>query len=236
MKKCIPFLLLIVLCSVTKTPYLKPYFKHDINIQEPSDICLTTADPSHYYIVSNRGQIAETDSNGKVIRQTKWDGSDYEAICTKDNMIYAVDESMRRIDVFTESDFKLKKSMYLNYSGARNKGIEGITWVPDQKKFVCIIEKPAMVIELNEQLQVINQMLVKQFFELSSITYHDHYLWFLGDEQHLVQKVNPEDYSIVAKWNIPVINPEGICFDRSNNLLIVSDDMSELFKFKFPNP
>ena len=110
MKKIFPFLLLLVLCSVKKTPYLKPYFQKDINIQEPSDICLTTDDPSHYYIVSNRGQIVETDSNGKVLRQTKWDGSDYEAICTKDNMIYAVDESMRRIDVFTESDFKLKKS------------------------------------------------------------------------------------------------------------------------------
>ena len=229
-------MLLLLLCSTKSAPYLKPYFRHEVNIDEPSDICLATADPSHYYIVSNRGSIAETDSNGKVVRHTKWDGSDYEAICTKDNMIYAVDESMRRIDVINESDFKLKKSVYLNYGGARNKGIEGLIYLPDQKKFIAVIEKPAMIIEMNEQLQVTSQMLMKQFFELSSITYHDHFLWLLGDENHEVMKVNPDDYSIVQRWNLPIVNPEGICFDTNGNLLIVSDDMATLFKFRFPNP
>ena len=236
MQKYATLLLLLVLCSVKKTPYLKPYYHHSINIAEPSDICLTTQDPSHYYIVSNRGCIAETDSTGKILRQTKYDGSDYEAICVKDNMIYALDESLRRIDVLMESDFKIKKSLYLNYAGARNKGFEGLVYIPEKKKFIAVIEKPAMIVELNEQLQVTNQLLLKQFSELSSITYHDNYLWLLGDEQHLVMKVNPDDYSIVKSWNIPVINPEGICFDANGNLLIVSDDMSELFKFKMPNP
>ena len=227
---------MLSLCSVKKAPYLKAYFHHELNIDEPSDICLSTVNPGRYYIVSNRGSIAETDSNGKVVRHTKWDGSDYEAICTKDNMIYAVDESMRRIDVMNESDFKLKKSVYLNYAGARNKGIEGLIYLPDQKKFIAVIEKPAMIIEMNEQLQVTSQTLMKQFFELSSITYHDHFLWLLGDENHEVMKVNPDDYSIVQRWNLPVVNPEGICFDANNNLLIVSDDMATLFKFRIPNP
>lgn len=224
------------MCSVKKTPNLKPYFHHELSIDEPSDICLTSANPGHYYIVSNRGSIAETDSNGKVVRHTQWDGSDYEAICTKDNMIYAVDESMRRIDIMDESNFKLKKSVYLNYTGARNKGIEGLIYLPDQKKFIAVIEKPAMLIEMNEQLQVTSQTLMKQFFELSSITYHDHFLWLLGDENHEVMKVNPDDYTIVQRWSLPVVNPEGICFDASGNLLIVSDDMATLFKFRIPNP
>ncbi len=237
MKKIISvLLLLLVLCSIKKIPYLKPYFHHALNIHEPSDICLTTADPSHYYIVSNRGCVAETDSTGKVLRHTTYDGSDYEGICVKDNMIYALDESLRRVDLINESDFKLKKSIYLNYAGARNKGFEGIVYMADQKKFVAVIEKPAMIFELNDQLQVTSATHYKQFYELSSITYHDHFLWLLGDEQHLVMKVNPDDYSIVQQWNIPVNNPEGICFDTNGNLLIVSDDMSELFKFKITNP
>ena len=234
MKKIIPVLLLCILFSAKKHTQLKPYFHHDINIQEPSDICLTTANPANYYIVSNRGSIAETDSNGHVLRQTKWDGSDYEAICTRDNVIYAMDESMRRIDMLSESDFKLKKSVYLNYSGGRNKGIEGLVYIPEQKKFVAVIEKPAMIIELNEQLQITSQTLMKQFYELSAVTYHNHYLWLLSDEDHEVMQVNPEDYSIVNRWSIPVVNPEGICFDTAGNLLIVSDDMSTLFKFKIP--
>jgi len=236
MRKLIPILLICLAISARKTQHLKPYFHHEINVSEPSDICLTSADPSHYYIVSNRGSIAETDSNGKVLRHTKWDGSDYEAICTRDNMIYAMDESMRRIDIISESDFKLKKSVTLSYSGARNKGVEGLIYLPDQKKFVAVIEKPGMIIEMNEQLQVTSQTLMKQFFELSSVTYHDHFLWMLSDEDHEVMKVNPDDYSIVDRWSIPVVNPEGICFDASGSLLIVSDDMSTLFKFKMPTP
>ena len=151
-------------------------------------------------------------------------------------MIYALDESLRRVDVFTQKDFTLKKSIYLTYSGARNKGFEGLVYMPDQKKFIAVIEKPAMIFEFNEQFQVINAIRPKQFFELSSVTYHDKFLWLLSDEGHEVMKVNPEDYSIVARWNVPVVNPEGICFDANNNLLILSDDMAELFKFKISNP
>jgi uncharacterized protein YjiK len=232
MKKYFPLLLVIACCSLKGVEHLKPYEHHSLNISEPSDICLTSDNPSHYYIVSNRGSIAETDSNGKVLRKSKRDGSDYEAVCVKDHMIYAIDESLRRVDVINESDFKVRKSMVLHFAGGRNKAFEGLTYIPSQKKFITATETPVIVFELNEQLQVINQIQLKQFRELSALTYHDNYLWFLSDEDHEVMKVDPADYSIVKRWSIPVINPEGICFDEQGNLLIVSDDMEELFKFK----
>jgi uncharacterized protein YjiK len=240
MKKLIFLLFLVPLCGfkkAEKTPkvqYLKPYKFNSIPVAEPSDICQTTADPSHFYIVSNRGYLVETDSSGKIIiRSTKWDGgSDYEAICVKDNMIYAMDESLRRVDIMNESDFKIKKSLYFNYNGPRNKGFEGLTYIPSEKKFIAVIEKPAMIWEFNEQFQILNQYKPKQFYELSSVTYHDGFLWFLGDEAHKVYKCDPSDYSIIQQWNIPVDNPEGIVFDKDNNLVIVSDDLAMMFKFK----
>ena len=239
MRKFIFLLLIIPLCSFKKgepmfpkLKHLKPYFHRDINLLEPSDICLTTPDPSHFYVVGNRGMLAELDSSGKVLRHTKQDGSDYEAVCVKDNMIYAIDESMRRMDIIDEKTFDIKKSVLIPYSGARNKGFEGLTYIPSMKKFVTVIEKPAAIIELNEQMQVISQSKMKGVRELSSITYHDNFLWLLSDEDETVYKVNPADYSIVDSWKVPVINPEGICFDTAGNLIIVSDDMSTLFKFK----
>src|SRR5580704_10180912 len=136
MKKYLFLLFLLPLCSFTKDPtkkghhkkgkFLHPYKVCTIPVAEPSDICLTTKDPSHYYVVSNRGYIAELNNDGKMVRQTKWDGgSDYEGICIKDGMIYAMDESLRRIDIMNESDFKIKKNVYLTYLGPRNKGFEG---------------------------------------------------------------------------------------------------------------
>ncbi|HWB63705.1 MAG TPA: SdiA-regulated domain-containing protein [Chitinophagales bacterium] len=232
MKKYIPLLLLVLACGFKKIPYLKPYYHHDINLAEPSDICLTATNPSNYYIVSNRGSIAEADSNGKILRQTKYDGSDYESVCMKGGMIYALDESLRRVDVMTEKDFTIKKSIYLHFGGGRNKAFEGLTYIPSAKKFIAVIEKPAMIYEYSEDFTPLNQLRPKQFSELSSVTYHNNYLWLLSDEDHRVMKVNPDDYSILQSWNVPVINPEGICFDTNGNLLIVSDDMSQLFKFK----
>jgi uncharacterized protein YjiK len=95
-----------------------------------------------------------------------------------------------------------------------------------------VIEKPAVIIELNEQLQVINEMRPKVMWELSAVTYHDNFLWLLSDEGHKVMKVNPDNYEIVEQWNVPVVNPEGISFDANGNLLIVSDDLGKLYKFK----
>lgn len=203
-----------------------------VQYSEPSDICQTSYDDSHFYIVSNQGSIAETDSNGKILRQTKYDGSDYESVCVKDSQIYVIDESLRRIDVLDEKDFKLKKSIYLTFMGPRNKGFEGLTYIPNEKKFVAITEKPVVLFELNEQLHVINQLMPKQFSELSAVTYHNEYLWLLSDEKHEVLQVNPSDYSIIKHYNVPVNNPEGICFDENGDLVILSDDMSKLFKFK----
>jgi len=134
--------------------------------------------------------------------------------------------------VLDEKDFKLKRSLYLTFMGPRNKGFEGLTYLPSDKKFIAVTEKPVMIFELNEQLQVINQLLPKQFSELSAVTYHDNYLWMLSDEKHEVLQVNPSDYSIIKHFNVPVNNPEGICFDANGDLVILSDDMSELFKFK----
>lgn len=215
-----------------KQKHLKPYYHHEINMAEPSDICLTTADPSHYYVVGNRGQLAETDSTGYVLRHTRTDGSDYEAVCVKDGLIYAIDESLRRLDVFDEKTFEVKKSILIPYGGARNKGFEGLVYVPSKKAFITVVEKPAAIVELNDQLQIIGQIKLNAFRELSSVTYHDNFLWLLSDEDHMVMKVNPEDFSVVDKWVIPTTNPEGICFDANGNLLIVSDDMATLFKFK----
>jgi uncharacterized protein YjiK len=211
---------------------LKPFFKHDLKIDEPSDICMTSDDPSHFYVVGNRGNIAVIDSNGNVISNSKQNGSDYEGCCVKDHQLYVFDESFRRISVMDETTGKTKKNMVVPYMGARNKAYEGITYNPIEKKFIAVIEKPATIYELNEQLQVTNEIRFKGAWELSAVTYHDHFLWLLSDESHKVMKVNPDTYDVVDQWTIPVVNPEGISFDANGNLLIVSDDLGKLYKFK----
>lgn len=228
---------LLPLCSFRlghsdNVTHLKPFYHHVIAQAEPSDICVAAANPSHYYVVGNKGSIGEIDENGVILRKTKNSLCDYEGVCMMGNTILAVDESARRIDFVNESDFKVTRSIFVHYGGPRNKGFEGITYVPSQKKFIMVTERPALLFELNDQLQVTAEVKMPQFYELSSVTYHDGFLYFLSDEAHEVMKCDLTDYHIIQRWKIPVTNPEGICFDKDNNLLIVSDDMATLFKFK----
>lgn len=256
MKKTLFIVMLCALCGFTTPQHLKPFYHHAVGIDEPSDICAAT-EPDHYYVVGDRGSVCEIDGKGMIVedvnpqtgkkiqRATNNNGSDYEGVCVKDGIIYLMDESMRRIDVISEADWKaafttgkghkfphITKSLYLHYSGPRNKGFEGITYIPERKKFVAVIERPTMVFELNEDLQTTAELRTSQFYELSSVRYHDGFLWFLSDENHEIMKCDINDYHIIDRWKIPVDNPEGIAFDNDGNVLITSDDMAELFKFK----
>jgi hypothetical protein len=47
----------------------------------------------------------------------------------------------------------------------------------------------------------------------------------------MVYQLNADDYSIINQWKIPVINPEGICFDAKENLIIQSDDRQTIYTF-----
>ena len=69
------FVFFIMLCAFDKkgNNHLHAYKHNSINLQEPSDICNTSADASHFYIVSNRGSIAEIDSCLQLVQ----DGGDH---------------------------------------------------------------------------------------------------------------------------------------------------------------
>jgi hypothetical protein len=67
------------------------------------------------------------------------------------------------------------------------------------------------------------------------MTYHDNKLYILSDEYAIVFKVNPANYSILAGWQFPIINPEGICFNKKNEMVVISDDMGKIFVFSNPN-
>lgn len=215
-----------------KTQMLKPINHTVLHIEEPSGICVT--DDQHYFVASNNGVFYEIDNAGKVLRSEKL-GMDIEDVCAVGTDLYVMDESLRLVYVLDETTWKLKGTHSMNYSGARNKGFESITYIPEKKHFIVITEKnPLLLMETDEKFNVVNQFEFSGISDISSATYHDHKLYLLSDEDHTIFKVNTEDFSIENKWSIPVYNPEGICFDKDGGLRIVSDDMHRLYIF--PNP
>ncbi|HEU4716350.1 MAG TPA: SdiA-regulated domain-containing protein [Bacteroidia bacterium] len=228
--------LVITCCSASHhaSKKLKPTTSYKLKMTEPSDVCIS-GDGKSLYIASGDRYIYEVDFTGKIIRKGAYEGFDYEAVYADENYVYANDESLRRIDVYDPKTLNVVKSYDLDYNGPINKGFEALTWNGTKNCFVLVSEKnPCVLYEYDKDFRKIDEINVPQFREISSATYYNGNLWLQSDEEETLYKLNPQDYSVTDQWRVPVVNPEGIAFDREGNLFMSSDDMGKLFYFSKP--
>ncbi|MCC5918825.1 MAG: SdiA-regulated domain-containing protein [Cryomorphaceae bacterium] len=229
--------LLIILATFiwSSPPKLKPLGYINIEVPEPSDIAVNPLKDNSYFVVSDDGYLFEMNENGKITRKADFYGNDCEGVHADSNYVYVVEEFTRKIRVFDIHTFKLERTLVFPYSGGRNKGYESLTYNPVRKVFVMLTEKdPIYLLELDENLRLINEHYMEGIAgDISAATFYDNHIWLLSDEDMHVIKLNPQTYEEVGRWYIPVINPEGICFDNGQ-MLIVSDDMERLYRFPIP--
>ncbi len=218
-----------------KLKKIKPLRSVSLRIKEPSDICLSPSGNS-FYIVSDNGVLYETDLEGKILRQAKETGYDFEGVYCDDEFIYVADEMTRKVHLYTHDDLKIVKSVRVPYSGGRNHGYESITWNKKKQALILITEdNPTWIFELGKEYNVVNEVKFTRARDISAATWHNGYLWFLSDEDRTVFKVDPDTYGVLDSWQIPVLNPEGITFDKNGQLVIVSDDLGRLYYFNNPD-
>lgn len=218
-----------------KPTKITPERKIHINIPEPSDVCIHPNGKT-LFIVSDDGFLFETDLEGTIIRKADYKGLDCEGVFANENYVYVAEEFSRKIRVFDINNLTIEKTVRLEYNGGRNSGYEAITFNKAKNRFLLFTEKnPIYLFELDENLQKINEIDLSHISrDISATTYHNNYLWLLGDEDMTVYKLNPNTYEVLNSWKIPVVNPEGLTFDHNGNMLILSDDMQLLYYFKNP--
>ncbi|OYU80354.1 MAG: hypothetical protein CFE23_09825 [Flavobacterium sp. BFFFF1] len=228
-------LLTTVAIQAQKPTAIKPEKHISLQIPEPSDVCIS-ADGTKMYVVSDSGYLFETDLEGSILRKADYLGIDDEAVYADDKFVYAVEETTRKVKIFDAATLKLIRTVNLSYSGGRNKGYEALTFNKAKNKFVILTEKdPVYLFELDTDLKVENEInLSKIARDISAATYYNNALWLLSDEDRTLFRLNPKTYEVTAKWTLPLINPEGLAFDKAGNLLVISDDMKTLYFFKNP--
>lgn len=214
-----------------KIKRLKPVKKINLRFNEPSEI-IASATGTSFFILADKAFLYEIDSAGKQIRKAPVKAFDLEGGCRANGKLYLSDESMRQVLILDEQTLQLEKTVQLHYQGPRNLAFESIAYLPFFQSFLMATEKAPCIFYLyNEQFQLQNQFPIEEISEVSAITYYKDYIYVLSDEQETVFKINPGDFSVLNRWKIPVINPEGICFDAEGKMLIVSDDMGKMFVF-----
>lgn len=231
----IVFLLSGLFHQSAKDPFIKHYKTVRLSLAEPSEIVNLGGD--RFLMLANKGFIYEINGEGKVLRKAETTGYDFEGACLVNDKIYVSDESLRQVLVFKASDFTWLETRQLQYNGPRNLGFESVTFNPVSGKFLAATEKnPQMIMEYSADFIQEKQIAVKGIHEVSAMTFHQGFLYLLSDEQNAVFKINPKDYTVLKSWKLPIINPEGICFTDSGDMVIVSDDMGKMFFFKNPEP
>lgn len=208
-----------------------------LDIPEPSDICFAP-DTQTFWVVSDQGILFETDLQGKIIRQKKVPNSDLEALFIRDSSVYVMDETHRLIHEYGRGGLELIRSVNIPYSGGRNKGFEAMCYNRDLKKYLLITERdPVVLFELDEQFQVTNQIDLSHLArDISSALYQNGFLWLLSDEDRTLFKLDSKNYQVLQSWLLPVLNPEGFCFDSNGALRVISDDMQRMYYFNQIEP
>ena len=224
----------LVACG-QKVQKLKPVNWVSIDIPEPSDICYNPKTDT-YFIVSDNGILFECDNDLKIIKQNNQQNTDFEAVYANESNVFCVDESGRNIYGYKISDFSNTQVISKPFAGARNKGYESLTYNNDRNIFIIITERdPAILFELDKDFKTINQVDISDIAkDISSATYHEGFLWLLSDEDMQIIKLDPISYKVISQWKIPVLSPEGITFDKNNNIVITSDDLQRVYYFNNP--
>ncbi|TVR42419.1 MAG: hypothetical protein EA392_00340 [Cryomorphaceae bacterium] len=229
-------IIMLLLSSTEKRPEkLKPIKSTHTQVPEPSDICMHP-DKNTYIVVSDDGFLFEMDSVGKIIRKADYKGFDTEGVTVHEGKVYVIEEFTRKIRVFDLETFQLERTVSVPYGGGRNKAFESITFNRSRNCFIMLTEKdPIFLFELDKNLNLINEIDMENVAsDISAATWHNGFLWLLSDEDMHVIKLDPTSYKVLNKWYVPIINPEGIAFDRNGRMVIVSDDMERLYFFKSP--
>lgn len=229
----IKFLFIFIGLSAFAQPtlsYLKPSKSILLDIPEPSDICVS-AKGNSLFIVSDDGGLYETDLEGKILRSTRHDLVDAEGVFADKEFVYLVEERNRFIKIFTIKDFTLVKTYSVPYEGGRNKAFESITQNAQGDIILFTEKEPVWMFELDSEFREIGRVKWEVQGDISAATFHNKALWLLSDERAEIWLTDFVQKSIVKRFKLPVLNPEGMAFLPNGSLLVLSDDEHRLYFF-----
>lgn len=216
------------------------------SVKEPSGIAFHPG-LGTLFVVGDRGDVAELSRDGKVLRSANLKGRGFEGVTVGPNgrvfaieekkppKLYELDPNSLQIKGEYEVDTKLQGKRVIG--NEKNKGTEGLCYVPEQNAFYCINQQPPRLVKLEVPLeQKSGKAKAVEAIDLSSVierqasdvTYDRASGHFLitesssGEGAGSVYELTREG-KLVRKMPLPGERAEGLALDGSGRAFIADD-------------
>ena len=209
---------------------------YSINVEEPSGLDLAIDNESLWTVSDRYSKIYQLDLMGQILQEIDIPGDNFEGITVdfNDHSLWVVQESLSellQVDILGNELQRIYVAGAIGGSG----GLEGITINSSKNHLLLLKEKdPSVLIELNT---IFETVLFKHLYtasDYSGMDYNeiDNELWVVSDQDKKVYRCDISG-EVISSYSIDVAKPEGIAFDRENNLIyIVSDSEESLYIFR----
>lgn len=215
---------------------LKLISSHSLNVPKPSGLTMGS-NGNELWTVSDKptNKIYQLDLEGNVITTLPYSGDDLEGITYSkyDNTLWVVEEGLSEV-VHIRTDGSVIQRYHLGLGETPNKGLEGISILPNKNIVVLNEKSPGLLVELNSEFTIVNIVYLDFAKDYSGVCFdeiRDKY-WILSDENKRLFLWDQEN-GVSTEFFIDCPQPEGIAVDYENNLVyIVSDSSEKLYVFK----
>lgn len=207
------------------------------------------------FVVSDEGQLTRLQADGNIV-QTWNINADLEAVCLAHpatDLIYLGSEKPDSIIEFNFATGQVVRVFDLEpwMKGPPNQGLEGLTFVPDQKHpqgglfyagleydgSIFVFELP--IVTHHDSTTVSHRATIKPVparTDLSALDFHrpSQTLYAAYGHSGILRAMKP-DGTLIAEWTAPGKDQEGIALTVTH-IYIAQDALNSIWKFPFTGP
>lgn len=206
--------------------------KKALDISEPSDICLAP-DGQTFLVPGAKSYLYRCSAQGEVIETASYKGYDLEGVCTDGKHIFVSEENFQRIVVLDAAHLNPEYSISLPHGGGRNEGREACCYLSSSREFLYSTEKnPQFFSRLNASHQIIEEFRIKGISEVSALTEFQEKIYALSDEDATIYQIDINKKTILQKWRLNILNPEGVVFLAEGKCIVISDDEARWYELE----
>jgi hypothetical protein len=223
------------LLSAQKPASLKPERFFSVDVPSAQSITFDLR-LKRFYLTGDRGRVYSFSQQWSAIRSSEREGSDYQAVCVYEKVVYVRDAGAKKIVAYDagtllpQYTFDLPAYIQSTTSGS------GLIWNSVRKSFVVtggMQHKLMILAELDSDFQQIHEHRLP-ISSLSALSWFDGSLWGYSSDDHTLLRLHPETYTVERSWRVKTKNLRSFCFDKEGNLYMLRGDKPLVYEFRMP--